>query len=213
MTQTSTLQRTARHGCTKISLSPAAAKVIIIILAALASTGHAAAQAAADHEKSEERAEAERPFEVFAGYSAVREDGRILQGWTGTFIGNINRWFGLAADFDGHYGSHRDGAELVKTREHGFTFGPHVAIPTHSRVTPFAFALLGGAHRSETTGGVTESVTGLAGNFGGGVDIGVNDRISIRLIQVDAAYARFHGVGSTVPRFSAGLVLHLGKPR
>ncbi len=213
MTQKPTLPRIACNGVRSHLLSPAAARALTLLFSTLLLAAYAPAQTTADHAKSAEEAEAERPFEVFAGYSAVREDGHMLNGWTGTFIGNINKWFGLAADFDGHYGSHKDGADVVKVREHGFTFGPHVAIHTHSRVTPFAFALLGGAHKTETTGGTAVSATGLAGNFGGGLDIGVNDRISIRLIQVDAAYARFHGVGTTVPRFSAGLLFHLGNPK
>jgi hypothetical protein len=165
-----------------------------------------------DHpHKAEEKAEEEKPFEVFAGYSYVREDGNNLNGWTGTFIANINKWFGIAADFDGHYGSHKDGAETVTTHENGFTFGPHVAIHTHSKVTPFAFALLGGAHKSEKVGSTSESATGFAGNFGGGFDLGVNEQVSIRLIQVDAAYTRFKGIGATSPRISAGIIFHFGK--
>ena len=49
----------------------------------------------------------ERPYEVFGGYSYLRDEGHNLNGWTGTFIANVNSWFAIAADFDGHYGSHR----------------------------------------------------------------------------------------------------------
>ena len=35
-------------------------------------------------------AEGEPPFEVSGGYSYLREEGHNLNGWTGTFIGNIN---------------------------------------------------------------------------------------------------------------------------
>jgi hypothetical protein len=101
----------------------------------------------------------------------------------------------------------------VFVHEHGFTFGPHVALHNHSRVTPFAFALFGGAHENASFAGHAESATGFAANMGGGLDCGVNDRVSVRLFQVDAAYTRFHGQGATSPRFSAGLVFHLGKPK
>ena len=162
-------------------------------------------------EKSE--SEAERPFEIFGGYSYLRDDAHNLNGWTGTLIVNVNHWFAIAADFDGHYGSHREGPEVVSEHEHGFTFGPHVALHNRSRITPFAFALFGGAHENVKIAGVTDSATGFAANLGGGLDARVNETWSVRLIQVDAAYTRFHGEGKTASRFSTGLVFHFGKPR
>jgi hypothetical protein len=157
--------------------------------------------------------EGERPYEVFGGYSYLREEGHNLNGWTGTFIVNVNSWFGIAADFDGHYGSHREELEDVRVREHGFTFGPHFALRNRTRVTPFAFTLFGGAHENVKTGAVTETATGFAANFGGGLDVRANERWSVRVIQVDAAYTRFNGEGRTSPRFSVGMVFHFGKPK
>ena len=155
----------------------------------------------------------ERPYEIFGGYSYLRDEGHNLNGWTGTFIANVNSWFAIAADFDGHYGSHREELENVRVREHGFTFGPHFALKNRSRVTPFAFALFGGAHENVKTGEVTETATAFAANFGGGLDVRINESLSARVAQVDASYTRFDGEGKTSPRFSAGLVFHLGKPR
>ena len=168
---------------------------------------------AQEPEPKKSEAEGERPFEIFGGYSYLRDDGHNLNGWTGTFIVNVNQWFAIAADFDGHYGSHREGLEVVRVREHGFTFGPHVALQNRSRITPFAFALFGGAHENVKEGSVTESATAFAANLGGGLDVRVNEMWSVRLVQVDASYTRFHGEGKTAPRFSTGLVFHFGKPR
>ena len=164
-------------------------------------------------EPKKSESEGERPFEIFGGYSYLRDDGHNLNGWTGTLIVNFNKWFAIAADFDGHYGSHLEGIESVRVREHGFTFGPHVALHNRSRITPFAFALFGGAHENVKIAGVTESATGFAANLGGGLDVRVNERWSVRLVQIDAAHTRFHGEGKTAPRFSTGLVFHFGKPR
>jgi len=157
--------------------------------------------------------EGERPYEIFGGYSYLRDEGHNLNGWTGTFIANVNSWIAVAADFDGHYGSHREGLENVRVREHGFTFGPHVALKNRSPITPFAFALFGGAHENVKTGADTETSTAFAANFGGGLDVRINERWSARVVQVDASYTRFDGVGKTSPRFSTGLVFHFGKPR
>ncbi|MEO8027790.1 MAG: outer membrane beta-barrel protein, partial [Bryobacteraceae bacterium] len=155
----------------------------------------------------------ERPYELFAGYSALRESGHLLQGWTGTAVANVNHWFAIAADFDGHYGSIQEEGERVQVREHGFTIGPHFALPNRSRFTPFAFVLFGVAHESRRVAELVETATSFAADFGGGVDLHLNDRVSLRLIQVDGSYTRFEGQSLTSPRFSAGLVFHFGKPR
>jgi hypothetical protein len=182
-----------------------------LAFAVLSLAPYALAQHPPDVDQPE--SEGERPFEILGGYSLLHESGSNLNGWTGTFIANVNHWFGIAADFDGHYGSHLEGSTNVLEQEHGFTFGPHVALHNRSRFTPFAFALFGGAHESVPTAGYTESATAFAANLGGGVDFGMNDRVSLRLAQVDAAYACFHGQCTASPRFSAGLVFHLGKPK
>ena len=42
--------------------------------------------------------------EIFGGYSWARQgDVNISQGWNGSIAGNFNRWFGVEADFSGHY--------------------------------------------------------------------------------------------------------------
>ena len=186
-----------------------AALLCLLVLTVLIVVPSVVAQQS-EPEKSEE---GERPYEIFGGYSYLRDDGHNLNGWTGTLIVNLNKWFAIAADVDGHYGSHHEGHEVVRVREHGFTFGPHVALHNRSRITPFAFALFGGAHENVKVAGETESATGFAANLGGGLDVRVNEEWSVRLIQIDAAHTRFHGEGKTAPRFSTGLVFHFGKPR
>lgn len=190
---------------------PRGIRIGLLVLAALVMASNVMAQHTPDPGKT--HGEGERPFEIFGGYSYLREDGLSLNGWTGTFIAKVNRWFAIAADFDGHYGTDREGLEDVRVRVHGFTFGPHVALHNRSRVLPFAFALFGGAHESVKVEGLKESATGFAANLGGGLDVHVNESVSVRLIQVDAAYTRFEGHGTTSPRFSTGLVFHFGKPR
>lgn len=184
--------------------------ICVIAVAALALSPPVVAQ----HPQPKDAAgEHHPPYEIFAGYSYLREDGHDLHGWAGTFIVAVNHGVAFAVDVDGHYGSHVDGAETVDVGVNGFTAGPHVAFPTHSRLTPFAFVLLGGAHERVTTAGVTESTNGFAANLGGGLDLHINEKWAARLIQVDAAYTRFHGEGKTSPRVSAGLVFRFGKPK
>jgi len=183
----------------------------ILVLAALVLAPTCMAQHTSD--PGQGHSESEPVVEVFAGYSYLREEGENLHGWTGTLIFNVNHWFAIAADFDGHYGSFTDEFGKVRVRAHGYTFGPHVALHNHTRITPFAFALFGGAHESVKFEDVTESANGFAANLGGGLDVHVNERVSVRLIQVDAAYTRFSGHGTTSPRISTGLVFNFGKKK
>ena len=183
-------------------------RIFFVAVAVLILAPSAMAQQA---EPKNSESESEPRYEIFGGYSYKREDGHNLHGWSGTLIVNVNRWFAIASDVDGHYGSHREGAEDVSVHEYAYTFGPHVALRNSSRVTPFAFALFGGAHETVKTAGVPESATSFAANLGGGLDVHINHRVSVRVIQVDAAYTRFHGEGKTSPRFSTGLVISFGK--
>src|SRR5947207_1245557 len=49
--------------------------------------------------------------EVFGGYSYLRSDDDFfsdhldLHGWNVSATGNLNKWFGVKADFSGHYTS------------------------------------------------------------------------------------------------------------
>jgi outer membrane protein with beta-barrel domain len=183
-------------------------RILLVALAVLMLAPSAMAQ---QSEPKNSESEGEPRYEIFGGYSYKREDSHNLHGWSGTLIVNVNRWFAIASDVDGHYGSHREGAEDVSVHEYAYTFGPHFALRNGSRVTPFAFALFGGAHETVKTAGVPESATSFAANLGGGFDVHINHRVSVRVIQVDAAYTRFHGEGKTSPRFSTGLVISFGK--
>jgi len=182
---------------------------IFFVALALLMLGTSATAQQSEPKKAE--SESEPRYEVFGGYSYLREDGHNLHGWTGTLIVNVNSWFAIASDFDGHSGSHHEGAEEVSVHEYAYTFGPHVALRNSSRFTPFAYALFGGAHEKVTTAGVPESASGFAATLGGGFDVRINHRLAVRAMQVDAVYTRFHGEGKTSPRFSTGLVISFGK--
>src|SRR5688572_25377026 len=62
--------------------------------------------------------------EVFGGYSWA---GGNFHGFDTSVTGNINRWFGLTADFSGHYGSEREGPILINKNAHTVQFGPRIS--------------------------------------------------------------------------------------
>jgi hypothetical protein len=138
--------------------------------------------------------------ELFGGYSYFRLnpadnliDGFNLNGWNASVAGNMNSWFGVVADFSGHYGTpQRFGVDL-KINSHSFLFGPRFSYRKNDRFTPFAHVLLGANRISGRVLGVSDQQTGFAAAFGGGVDVRATERVAIRLFQADYVLTRLNG--------------------
>lgn len=133
--------------------------------------------------------------ELFGGYQYTHFDGGTSKnGWNAALTGNLNRWFGVTADFSDVYGS---GVSFQT-----YTFGPEISahLPI---VKPFAHALFGGARASAA--GV--STNGFDMMFGGGVDAG-QGLLAWRVAQFDWMTTRFSGITDRKNvRVSTGLVL------
>ena len=143
--------------------------------------------------------------EVFGGYSLLHAHTLVgdhnASGWDGSIAGNFNRWFGLKADFSGHYTS----IAGIAVRDHNFLFGPQISYRT-DKLTPFAHLLLGGSHLS----GDFPSDTSLAWALGGGVDWNVLPRVAVRLVQADLLQTRFGDDNQNNGRFSFGVIFKFG---
>jgi hypothetical protein len=143
-------------------------------------------------------------------------DGRA--GFEGSVIRNLNRYIGIKGDFSiypGHYNDEdaipcnlpgcSSAAQGDSTHWKLFYFlaGPELKWRNHTRFSPFVHTLFGVAHATatfQTAGPVitvsgTSTQTGFAMAFGGGVDVRIVRRASIRL-QVDRATA-FGGKSQT----------------
>jgi opacity protein-like surface antigen len=139
---------------------------------------------------------------------------------------NFSKYVGVKGDFSTHH------KKLIDTVIN-FTVGPGPIPPpvrvevkasvqnylggiqiknnsTEGRVKPFAHALIGAARvkaRASFSGSsFNDSQTGLSMAFGGGIDVRVNKRISIRLIQADYNPIRIDGETSNLFRIGAGIV-------
>lgn len=133
---------------------------------------------------------------------------RGLHGVNAEVTGYVTPRFGLTGDFS-YNQSNRDftgtgsgtpgGATTgdIDTRIFQFMGGPQVLFPNETRVTPFLRSLFGVANtrfeveqnQAVTGGTVTNSFNTSSTDFamavGGGLDVRVNERFSIRAIQVD----------------------------
>jgi hypothetical protein len=141
--------------------------------------------------------------EVFGGYSYVGVESGGYTGFAAGFAAdaavNVTNSFSVEGDFGFHDNS---GIHLIE-----FLGGPRFTI--HSgRTNVFFHALVGGVNASVGGFGVTVGTTLLTFGGGAGVDIGVNNHISIRAIQADALPSERAGTWATGIKLSSGVVFH-----
>ena len=185
--------------------------------------------------------------EVFGGYSLFHADGSSffrlgggenLNGWNASVCGNVNSWFGLAADFSGHYDSSSSTTELgspgvpglpplptfsatVKSDTNIFTFlvGPRFSYRKNERITPFAHVLFGASRRhadseinSSSFGRMSFSAndTAFAAAVGGGLDVPLSKKLALRVVQAEYVLTRSFGNNANNARVSTGIVFRFG---
>ncbi len=154
-----------------------------------------------------------------------------FHGFNVSGVYNVSRFVGIKGDVSGTYnrknfsGTIQDGPTPTnvsfKTNSALYNFLGGVQFKdnaTEKRLKPFAHVLVGAGHGrvkiSDTVcpGDVctafegTESETGFAGAFGGGLDVKLNNRVDFRVVQVDYNPVRFDGGTQHNVRFGIGLV-------
>ena len=158
--------------------------------------------------------------------SDIIDEREGFHGFETSVTGNVTRYFGLKFDFSGHFKS-RNVINTIDIDSRVFNFLGGVQIKdngTDGTFKPFAHALVGAAQArnrvdfsnnfcitifpSPCPADFTESETGFAGAFGGGIDIRLNDRVDIRAIQVDYNPTRLFDSTQHNFRIGVGIVIH-----
>ena len=163
------------------------------------------------------------------GLTVVINEREGFNGFNTSVTGNITRYVGLKLDVAGHYKNKTfpfgiGGSTLeIDSSVYNFLGGVQVKDnASEGTFKPFAHALVGAAHaRNHVTfnGGCiaivpspcpnsTDTDTGLAGAFGGGLDIRVNNRFDVRAIQLDYNPTRVFDATQHNFRFGVGIVIH-----
>jgi opacity protein-like surface antigen len=134
------------------------------------------------------------------GISSTSLDQRYKSnGFNVSGTGYITKQFGITGDFSAGFERRNDNFGVIQTKAklalYNITAGPQVKFFSNRRATPFVHALFGVARRSlkETVAAAVgseitfaeDSTTSFAMNLGGGIDVRLNDRIDLRVIQVD----------------------------
>jgi opacity protein-like surface antigen len=157
------------------------------------------------------RAQETPKAELFGGYSY---GGSGSHGWNTSVAGNVNRWFGVVADFGGQYARLEGPDSSERIRNHTFLFGPRFSARSRSRATPFAHVLLGAGHtdsRAHEAGfDFHFTDTSFAAALGGGLDVRLNKRVSARAFQLDYLRSRLFGGTQNKGRLAFGLVFNFG---
>jgi outer membrane immunogenic protein len=159
--------------------------------------------------------------DISAGYSYVRSNAPpgacgcfSMHGGVVSVAYNLSRHFGVVGDFDAVHAGNISGSGQGLTLT-SYLFGPQFRFAATSRFSPFAHALVGGAHASGLNYGTTDGPANALGAVaGGGLDLRVNRAISVRLFEADYYFTHFeNGVNSRENnlRLVFGVVFHLGK--
>ena len=158
-------------------------------------------------------------MEVFAGYDflhtnfndesgAYHQSSFNLSGGGGQLVYNLNNWLGAVSEVDGY--------SLVSERLQPvlmtYLAGPRFTL-RRGRVTPYVHTLFGGAYSRDAVNntGYT-NVFGMA--IGGGADVRVSRRVSVRPLQAEYFLMKFPDGANNRQngfRYSTGVVFRLGR--
>jgi hypothetical protein len=180
-------------------------------------------------------------YETFLGYTYVRANqfnqntglgqtigGFDMNGGSAQFIYNFNKWFSGVADI-GAVTKQNVGIINADNTTTFYLFGPRVSYRNHSRFTPYAQILFGGATRAvsrqldvfpgantEITAQVSATQTAFAMAVGGGLDWKLGKHFSFRPVSVDYVLTRFPSLSTrnnqnqNSIRASAGIIFTFG---
>ena len=151
---------------------------------------------------------------VFGGYSHQFEGLSTMHGWNASIAGNVMKHLAIVGDFSGYYRTNNSLQTEYKERDYSFLFGPRYVHLIGERWTPFAHFLIGDYRNTRNISGSSYYDGSIATNWlaldiGGGLDIRLNNRISIRPLQLDLARISRGGFHDHYGRVSFGALFRL----
>lgn len=159
--------------------------------------------------------------EFSGGYSYQRHSGLNYSGWYGSIAVPLRDWMGIEGIVSGVYSSlHYDafGSEPPQDYDfasYQFLVGPTLSYRSVSPFTPFVHLLAGAWHSRYSTDSPyvfiqSQAYQGFALGIGGGLDLRINQRLALRMIQGDYLREFGHDPRNGL-RLCFGLVFRLGE--
>lgn len=149
-------------------------------------------------------------LEVFGGYThlvgGLNDSSFNLNGFEGSVTENLNKWFGGTLDISTGFGTEAG----YKVNSQSIAYGPVFAYRKNPRLVPFAHGQLGAVRGSAEYLGISKPEYRFGMLGGGGIDVKLDDRVSLRLIQVDYLLTHFSMMRQDNVRISAGFVFRFG---
>lgn len=165
------------------------------------------------------------------GFEEFFDDRLSFHGANVSGVYNVNRYVGIKGDVSGTFKTSKFSFPVTtgtttntvafKTKSSLYNFLGGIQVKDNAstgRLKPFAYALAGVGHGRVKVSNVTcptgvdcsdfvgDSETGLAGAFGGGLDIRINDKIDFRAVKVDYNPIKFDSGTQHNVRIGVGIV-------
>ena len=163
-------------------------------------------------------------IEVSVGYlfmHAPKEDVKNLNGFDVSLFYRIKTKISIGGEVGGGFGSTTGtiGTTTIDTSLKRFTylFGPRFKVYENDKARVFVHSLFGGVHdKTNIKIGTSANSTSFSANafameFGGGVDLRINDRFSFRAIQIGDTLTHFGNQFQNNVTVSSGMVYTFGK--
>ena len=149
-------------------------------------------------------------IQFFGGYTRMQFDSKVFgfNGSTGLNGGTIGGAFNLAPYFGVKAQISVETGPNIRSRD--FLIGPQGMYSKWGMLF-FGHVLFGKAETRIHVPNVVEEDNARAEQFGGGVDIPISERFSIRAIQVDYLHTNQLNATQNDLKFTTGVVFHLGK--
>jgi hypothetical protein len=144
--------------------------------------------------------------ELFGGYSNLfanlNNSSYNLNGVHVSAAENVNSWFGGVLDFSSFSGSNAG----LNVNAQTIMYGPRIAYRKSRAITPSVHALFGAIRGSRGFDGISEANWRFALGVGGEIDVRLNDKVALRLVQADYIPTHFLDLRQDNIRVSAGFV-------
>lgn len=149
--------------------------------------------------------------EIYGGYQLVNNNDTSFHGFAAEVEKNVDQNFGLVGEFSF---SKKSLESSIDSKQFYFAGGPQISY-RQDKFRVFGHVMFGAVHQTVSMdlpvlGSVDASENDFMMIYGGGLDIALNENVSVRPAQLDIISVHHTGDWDGAFRYSAGIVFKLG---